>query len=106
MLLALALSLALDRPVSPVEVGTAVSGQWSARAVASDGRDFLAVWNDDRLESPGVHTALMRDDSPSPSLALGSFPLGDAAAGRGRGSQVVGWAAGARSSASPRAFSA
>src|ERR1051326_4597278 len=91
MLLALALSLALDRPVSPVEVGTAVSGQWSARAVASDGRDFLAVWNDDRLESPGVHTALMRDDSPSPSLALGSLPLGDAAAVWDGESYVVAW---------------
>jgi len=91
MLLALALSLAIDRPVSPVELGTASSGQWSARAVASDGRDFLAVWNDDRLESPGLHAAVMRDDGPTPSLALGTLPIGDAAAVWNGESYVVAW---------------
>lgn len=80
MFLAVALALALDRPVSPVDLGPATDGQWLARAAASDGRDVLAVWNDDRLESPGLRAAVLRDDGPTPSIALGSLPLGDAAA--------------------------
>lgn len=86
-----ALAGSLDVPVSPVQIGTATSGQWQARAVASDGRDFLAVWDDTRIQSLGLHVALVRGGVASPAIALGPNDAADAAAVWSGDAYVVAW---------------
>ena len=81
----------VDHPVPKLPAGIAAVPS-NARAIATDGRDFLAVWNDESDLTPGLHAAVIRETGdPTRSLRLGTLQVIDSAAVWNGESYLVAW---------------